>query len=75
MTNEQVNLPIAEDVDINLLLVDEKNPNRMSKQQKEALKINLLRFGFIVPIITNKDYLVADGQHRLEAANEEVCFL
>lgn len=48
--------------------VDGKNPNRMSEYQKEALKDGIRRWGFIVPIVTNKDLVLADGEHRLEAA-------
>ena len=32
------------------------------------MKKSIRRCGFIVPIITNKDLLVADGEHRPEAA-------
>ena len=63
-------IPETQKVDINLLQVDGKNPNRLSKEQKEALKENIRKFGFIVPIITNKDYLIADGEHRWLIAKE-----
>ncbi len=41
-----------------------------SKRQFKALKESITRYGFVVPIITNKDLLVADGEHRLKAAKE-----
>ena len=41
-----------------------------SKRQFKALKESIKRYGFVVPIITNKDLLVADGEHRLKAAKE-----
>ena len=41
-----------------------------SKRQFNALKESIKRYGFVVPIITNKDLLVADGEHRLKAAKE-----
>ncbi len=65
-----VEIPSLALVSISSLSVDEKNPNRMMPAQKEALKENLKRYGFLVPIITNKDYVIADGQHRWEAAKE-----
>jgi len=65
---EGLEVPPAELIDANRLSVDHENPNRMSTRQFGALKKSIKRWGFIVPIITNKDYLVADGEHRLEAA-------
>ncbi|MDH5266611.1 MAG: ParB N-terminal domain-containing protein [Candidatus Bathyarchaeota archaeon] len=63
-------IPPAELVDVERLRVDGENPNRMSARQFKALKKSVQRWGFIVPIITNKDYLVADGEHRLRAAQD-----
>jgi DNA modification methylase len=40
----------------------------MEKRQFEALKKNITEFGFLVPIITNKDLVIADGEHRWKAA-------
>jgi ParB-like chromosome segregation protein Spo0J/ABC-type transport system involved in cytochrome c biogenesis ATPase subunit/N-acetylglutamate synthase-like GNAT family acetyltransferase len=64
----ELQIPPAELVDVEKLHVDKENPNVMSGRQFEALKKSIKRWGFIVPIITNRDYLVADGEHRLEAA-------
>jgi ParB-like chromosome segregation protein Spo0J len=36
----------------------------MSREQHERLKASIKKFGFIVPIITNKDLLIADGEQR-----------
>lgn len=58
----------AELVDTALLKVDGQNPNRMTQQQRSALSRSIERYGFIVPIITNRDLLIADGEQRLEAA-------
>lgn len=52
------------------LRFDGKNPNEMSKAEFGALKDSISRFGFAVPVITNKDLLVADGEHRAKAALE-----
>jgi len=63
-------VPPAELVDVGRLRVDGQNPNVQSRRQFKALKESIKRYGFVVPIITNRDLLVADGEHRLKAANE-----
>lgn len=63
-------VPPAELVEIVTLRVDGDNPNKMSVRRFEALKKSIKRYGFVVPIITNKDLLIADGEHRLKAAKE-----
>jgi energy-coupling factor transporter ATP-binding protein EcfA2/GNAT superfamily N-acetyltransferase len=64
----ELKVPPTELVDVDLLRVDGQNPNRQSKRQFKALKESIKRFGFVVPIVTNRDLLVADGEHRLRAA-------
>ena len=66
----ELQTPPAEFVDVDKLSVDDQNPNRMSARQFKALKKSIQRWGFIVPIITNKDFLVADGEHHLRAAKD-----
>jgi ABC-type lipoprotein export system ATPase subunit/GNAT superfamily N-acetyltransferase len=63
-------IPPAELVDVERLRVDGDNPNRLSVRRFEALKKSIRRWGFVVPVITNRDLLVADGEHRLRAAKE-----
>jgi len=63
-------IPPTELIEVDKLRLDRCNPNVMSVRQFEALKKSILRWGFVVPIITNKDYLVADGEHRLRAAKD-----
>ena len=63
-----MSIPAAELIDVDRLTVDGRNPNRLGPRRFEALKKSILRWGFVVPIITNKDLLVADGEHRLRAA-------
>lgn len=70
MTELDLRIPPAELVAVENLRVDGENPNRMSVRQFGALKKSIQRWGFVIPIITNKDYLVADGEHRLQAAKE-----
>ena len=68
MTALELKVPPAELVDVDALRVDNENPNRMSPRRLEALKKSIQRYGFVVPIITNKDLVIADGEHRLKAA-------
>ena len=65
-----VEVPQAELVDIDKLQLDGDNPNKMKKNQLQALRKAIKRWGFIVPIITNRDLLVADGEQRLTVARE-----
>jgi len=68
MTELEVKVPSAEFVPVEALKIDNQNPNRLSPRRFEALKKSIQRFGFVVPIITNRNLLVADGEHRLKAA-------
>lgn len=65
-----VEIPQSELVDVDLLRVDGDNPNRMTEKQLDALKSSIRKYGFIVPIITNKDLLIADGEQRLTVAKQ-----
>jgi ParB-like chromosome segregation protein Spo0J len=67
MTELEVAVPPAEFVSVEQLKIDSENPNRMTRRKLEALKKSIQRYGFVVPIITNKNLLVADGEHRLKA--------
>ncbi len=64
----EVFVPPTELVSVDLLKTDGANPNKLSPKRFSALKKSIEHFGFVVPIITNKDLLVADGEHRLKAA-------
>jgi len=70
VTELELKIPSAELVDVELLRVDGQNPNVQSRRQFKALKESIKRYGFVVPIVTNRDLLVADGEHRLKAAKE-----
>ena len=65
-----IEIPAVEVISTDSLHVDQQNPNRMSKPQMEALKASIKRYGFIIPIITNKDLLIADGEQRWTVAKE-----
>jgi ParB-like chromosome segregation protein Spo0J len=64
----ETEVPLAELVPIDDLKVDGENPNRMSKEQLERLKTSIRKWRFIVPIVANRDLVVADGEQRLAAA-------
>lgn len=66
--NKENELPKIEQVNPDDIKTDGKNPNSMRPEQLEALKLNIKKYGFLIPIITNKELLVADGEHRLQAA-------
>jgi ParB-like chromosome segregation protein Spo0J len=65
-----IEVPQAELIDIDRLQLDPDNPNKMKKGQLKALRDAIVKWGFIVPIITNRDLLVADGEQRLTVAKE-----
>ena len=55
-------------VDITLLKPAEYNPRRMGEDKMQELIQSILAFGFIDPIIANKDFTVIGGHQRLKAA-------
>lgn len=57
-------------VETSSLKSDGKNPNVMSQNRFDALKASLKKYGWLAPIITNEDLLIADGEHRWKAAQE-----
>jgi DNA modification methylase len=66
----EITVPPVTFVPVESLRVDGQNPNRMTEKQTDALCESINKYGFIVPIITNKDLLVADGEQRLQAAQK-----
>ena len=70
MMTQEISIPKPEVVATSSLKVDGKNPNKMSREQHERLKTSIKKFGFFVPIITNKDLLIADGEQRWIVAKE-----
>jgi ParB-like chromosome segregation protein Spo0J len=67
---QEITVPNPEVVATSQLKADGKNPNKMDRATLDRLKTSIKKFGFIVPIITNKDLLIADGEQRWIAANE-----
>ena len=66
--SQEITVPKSELINIDDLSVDKNNPNKMSKEQHERLSASIKKWGFIVPIITNKDLLIADGEQRWTVA-------
>lgn|GEM_PF-3206975 len=66
--SQKISIPDVVKVPIDQLKVDGQNPNRMTKKQLQALAESIKRFGFIIPIITNEELVVADGGQRLPVA-------
>ena len=70
MDENKIVIPTVEIIDLSLLSVDKNNPNVMTKTQREALWEGMKKFGVIVPIITNSELVIADGQTRWEVLTE-----
>ena len=63
-------MPKIEMIEVHKLKKDGDNPNVMLPHIFNALKKNMQKYGFLVPIVTNKNLVIADGEHRLKAAME-----
>jgi ParB-like chromosome segregation protein Spo0J len=70
MSDKDIPIPMSEKVKIGDLKFDQVNPNRMSLAQLERLKASIKRWGDIVPVVTNSELEVADGQQRVAAMKE-----
>jgi len=51
--------------DIRLLKSDGNNPNRMTNKMKEELWKSLMEFGWVQPILADKNGVYADGEQRV----------
>jgi len=67
---KEIIIPMSERVKISDLKFDQDNPNRMSRSQLDRLKASIRKWGDIVPVVTNSELLVADGQQRVTAMRE-----
>jgi hypothetical protein len=56
--------------DLRLLQRDGQNPNKMTDKQKESTWKSLSDFGWIYPIVTNKEGLLTDGEQRVDVCLE-----
>jgi DNA modification methylase len=50
------------------LKVDPTNPNVMTKEQIQSVANSIKKYGFLIPIIVNKDNVIIDGHQRKIAA-------
>lgn len=53
-------------VPISVIKFDETNPNKMSEEQMQALKLTMTKYGYLAPVILNKDFTIIDGEHRVK---------
>lgn len=60
-----------EKVDIDLLVPYARNARTHSKQQVKQIQASMREFGFINPVIVDKDYNLIAGHGRILAAKEE----
>ena len=56
--------------DLRLLQRDGQNPNKMTEKQKASVWKSLTDFGWIYPIVTNKDGMLTDGEQRVDVCLE-----
>jgi hypothetical protein len=56
--------------DLRLINRDGQNPNQMTDKQKESTWQSLTKYGWIYPIVTNKDGLLTDGEQRVDVCLE-----
>jgi len=52
--------------DIRLLKSDQMNPNKMSDKQKAETWKSLQKYGWVYPIIADRDGVFADGEQRVD---------
>lgn len=53
------------DIPIRDISLDADNPNVMSREQMHGLRLAMEKWGYLVPIIVDRNNVVVDGQHRL----------
>jgi ParB-like nuclease domain len=68
LASEEISIPSPELVATSEITVDGKNPNKMTKEQHDRLASSIRKWGFILPIITNQNLLIADGEQRWTVA-------
>jgi hypothetical protein len=66
---------MVEDVPLQNIIVndikfDDTNPNILTPEQMIALKSTMEKYGFLAPVILNKNLEVIDGEHRVTVYKE-----
>ena len=49
---------------------DETNPNELTDEQMGAPKETMEKFGYLAPVVLNKNLEVVDGEHRVRIYQE-----
>jgi len=62
--------PELKRISIDKITTDNDNPNKMNEEQFIALKKAIEKYGYLVPIIVDKNLKIADGEHRYLAYKE-----
>lgn len=57
-------------IPLSLIKFDETNPNELSNDQMQSLKLTMEKFGYLAPVILNKDFIIVDGEHRVRIYQE-----
>jgi len=64
-----IEFKMPEIVEMKDIIPNDYNPNRMPKKEMELLKECIVKYGFLFPLIVNKEddkYVIIDGYHRYE---------
>jgi len=67
---EEIKTFEVEWVDVDLIKLDQSNPNEMSKEKIDALRKIMKEKGMLQPIIIDQNNLMADGEHRFVVFKE-----
>ena len=59
-----------QNITVNDIKFDDTNPNILTPEQMIALKEIFKKFGFLAPVILNKNLEVIDGEHRVTVYKE-----
>lgn len=54
-----------QEVDVDSVELDPTNPNVMSAEQMKAMRQSMQKYGYLAPIIIDKNNKICDGEHRL----------
>lgn len=57
-------------VEISKLKPFDKNPRKITEQELKKLENSILKFGFVEPIVINKDFTIIGGHQRVQAAKQ-----
>tara|TARA_R110002167_G_scaffold190144_2_gene392426 strand:+ start:156 stop:785 length:630 start_codon:yes stop_codon:yes gene_type:complete len=64
-----VDVPV-QNITVDDIKFDDTNPNILTPEQMIALKSTMEKYGFLAPVILNKNLEVIDGEHRVTVYKE-----